>query len=458
MPDSSFLRNLGIVGWDAIEPVILAALATETPLLLVGPHGTAKSLLLERLAEALGLRFRHYNASIINFDDLCGFPVPDGDHVRYLRTPLDAWDAECIFIDELSRCRPDIQNRLFPIIHERRLQGATLEHLRFRWAAMNPPPGKDAVPESTTYLGAEPLDPALADRFAWIVEVPVDLSEADRLLVIRGAEPVTGAFARLVETVEEVRARLASTEEELGYLAAAYVDAAAAALALGGLPLSSRRLRILYQNVLAVSATNTLDQRDDVLRLALLWSIPQRAQGTIQDEVVLRAHLAAAKVIDQPADDARRRLLTERDPVSRVAIALTSTDVDLVTATVLEARARLSEADRLGLAAWLFPLLQRTRPALPGLVFEALSQDYAQLEVQVDDEFNFTHRMEWGQFKGFDDLQKLCQGLGQGDAWIVRVLWTARQRNYRFEPVQLLEFCRVLVRTLGGSSTQEVAA
>ncbi len=68
----SVLRSLGIVGYDHLEPIILAALATQTPLLLIGAHGTAKSLLLTRLAQALGLAWRHYNASLVNYDDLIG--------------------------------------------------------------------------------------------------------------------------------------------------------------------------------------------------------------------------------------------------------------------------------------------------------------------------------------------------------------------------------------------------
>jgi hypothetical protein len=52
-----FLRALGIAGWHALEPAVLAALATESPLLLVGGHGSAKTLLLARLDEALGLAF-----------------------------------------------------------------------------------------------------------------------------------------------------------------------------------------------------------------------------------------------------------------------------------------------------------------------------------------------------------------------------------------------------------------
>ena len=71
------MRSLNLVGLDFLDPIVLAALADERPLLLIGPHGSAKSELLNRLAAVLGLEHRHYNASLISFDDLLGYPVPD---------------------------------------------------------------------------------------------------------------------------------------------------------------------------------------------------------------------------------------------------------------------------------------------------------------------------------------------------------------------------------------------
>ena len=41
--DSNSLERLGLVGMAAIERVVLAALITGDPLLLLGAHGTAKS-------------------------------------------------------------------------------------------------------------------------------------------------------------------------------------------------------------------------------------------------------------------------------------------------------------------------------------------------------------------------------------------------------------------------------
>ena len=125
---------------DTLEPLVLAALVNRSPLLLIGRHGTGKSYLLTRLAEALTLDCRHYNASLLNYDDLVGYPLPDQNGtLQFVQTPASIWGADAVFLDEISRCRPDLQNKLFPIIHERRVQGILLEKLQYRWAAMNPP-------------------------------------------------------------------------------------------------------------------------------------------------------------------------------------------------------------------------------------------------------------------------------------------------------------------------------
>ena len=131
------LADLGVYGFDRHETTILAALVTEDPLLLVGRSGTGKTFLLNTLSEALGLEHRHYNASLISFDDLVGFPYPDEARatVRFLETPATVWGAESVLIDELSRCKPEHQNRLFSLVHERRLQGLPLQRLRYRWAS-----------------------------------------------------------------------------------------------------------------------------------------------------------------------------------------------------------------------------------------------------------------------------------------------------------------------------------
>src|SRR3954447_2812730 len=122
------LARLGAYGFDAQETPILAALVTGDPLLLIGRSGTGKTFLLNSISEALGLEHRHYNASLISFDDLVGFLYPDEarSSVRFLETPATVWGAESVLIDEINRCKPEHQNRLFSLVHERKLQGLAL--------------------------------------------------------------------------------------------------------------------------------------------------------------------------------------------------------------------------------------------------------------------------------------------------------------------------------------------
>lgn len=185
MYQSMITEPLGLYGWSHLEPVILAALASEAPMLLIGKHGSAKSFILETLAKELKMNYRCYNASLINYDDLVGIPIPINNNtsLSYISNQSSIWDAEVVFIDELNRTKVELQNKIFPIIYEKRVQGIDLNKLKYRWAAMNPPcKDDDFMEDEVSYLGANPIDPALADRFSYIIEVPTwdDLCYEDK--------------------------------------------------------------------------------------------------------------------------------------------------------------------------------------------------------------------------------------------------------------------------------------
>jgi MoxR-like ATPase len=326
---SSLLSDIGLIGLSDLEPIILAALATEEPLLLIGPHGTGKSLLLTRIAEALGLAFRHYNSSLLNFDDLVGFPLPNKNgSLKYVKTPASIWGAEAVIFDEISRCRPDIQNKLFPIIHERRAQGILLDGLRYRWAAMNPPMSED---DDEGYLGSEPLDPALTDRFAFVVNMPSwdRYSEEEQLAIILADN---GAVA--AGSAAEFRSAVASTDEALlsikvsiGDAVAVYVRTLVALLARAGVSLSPRRAGMLRRSVLAVhAAALTLNADASPANSALLAvrnGLPQIAEGrAISETKLLGAHREAWKLAGVKPGDPLRAILTTADPVDRVRLAV----------------------------------------------------------------------------------------------------------------------------------------
>jgi MoxR-like ATPase len=379
----SILRSLGIAGWGALEPAILAALATESPILLVGPHGTAKTLLLARLAEGLGLAFRHYNASILSFDDLLGYPVPQDGRLVYLQTPATIWEAEAVLFDEVSRCRPELQNKLFPLIHERVAQGMPLTRLRHRWAAMNPPPSDSSA--GVSYDGAEPLDVALADRFAFVLEVPVlgQLGDDDRRAVLLGGgRPDVDGAERLRSAVERCRAGLASASERLRVRAAEYVDVLAAKLAAAGHPLSTRRAVLLVRNVESLwAAEGALGEEvglEDVFYSAARFSLPDVAWGRpVEGHVLLGAHRAAWEALSLAAGSLHRALLMETRPLHRIALAL---QLELppgeAGALIADAFSGLSRPVRLVTSAVLFPRLA-TRPDLPASTLEAVAEAYA---------------------------------------------------------------------------------
>jgi MoxR-like ATPase len=287
-----FLRQLGVYGYDTVEPIVLAALVSGDPLLLIGLHGTGKTFLLNSLSEALGLEHRHYNASLIAFDDLVGFPfpTPDGQQMRYIQTPATIWQAESVLIDELNRCKPEHQNRFFSIVHERRIQGEALGKLRYRWAAMNP------AGEENGYLGAEPLDPALADRFAFLIKVAdwSDLTPEEQQAVAdpRGDGAISRDGGKLRAFLTDAGTKFTALLQAPPAHALNYAATLVTALGGAGLRLSPRRSRQLSRNLLAALAVSTLPV-ERLFRLVVRCSVPQLATG----EPVSRETLDAAHAI-----------------------------------------------------------------------------------------------------------------------------------------------------------------
>lgn len=369
-------RTLGIHGWGHLDPVILASLATESPLLLVGPHGTAKSLLVERIAAALGLSMRHYNASLINYDDLVGIPLPDedGESLHFVATPGSIWDAEFVFFDEISRCRSDLQNKMFPIVHEKRVSGIFLEKLRYRWAAMNPPAPDDADGSSGKYyLGSEPLDPALADRFPFVVSVPNwgDLSKEDRRSLIDwkpsgGRSPESQQdgveMLPLTDCVTRCAEYIPALEEELAPWLSDYVIYVVDLLEQARLPQSPRRARMLARSIVAVHAARMVLEGEDAdldysAEIALTYGLPENASEVPPAQTtVVAAHKQAWEISVLDEDDELRQVFAEPDLVKRILLAdsLNVEDAKISRLITQALGSETSDARRVGLATAIF--------------------------------------------------------------------------------------------------------
>ncbi|MBI5670831.1 MAG: AAA family ATPase [Chloroflexi bacterium] len=390
----SITRSLHVHGWGHLDPVLLASLATEAPLLLVGAHGTAKSLLIERIAGALGLSMRHYNASLLNYDDLVGIPIPeeDNDSLRFITTPGSIWDAEFVFFDEISRCRPDLQNKMFPIIHERRVAGIQLHKLRHRWAAMNPPapeePGAANPGQPVSYyLGSEPLDPALADRFPFVVAVPDwrQLSKDDRRRVVSWSDDHADVAMfdpdGLEQMVAECAARIPELEAQLDSWLSDYMVLVMDLLDKAQLPQSPRRARMLARSVVAVHAARLVlegeeAELDDSAEIALTFGLPQNATDVPPSPATVAAvHRQAWEVASLLEDDQWRQILEEREFPRRVVMAdqMGFSDPDLSRLITQTLSAEASEARRVSLGVAMF-LAYRARRELTPAAWEPLAQ------------------------------------------------------------------------------------
>jgi len=396
-------RFLGIAGWNELEPVVLAALSSEEPLLLVGSHGTAKSLLLERLATVLSLEFRHYNASLLNYDDLVGFPMPTEDRraLRFISTPAAIWGAEAVFLDEISRTRPDLANKLFPIVHEKRIQGIELTGLRYRWAAMNPPrvwrfEDDDDVPHEE-YTGSVALDPALADRFSFLVRVPgwFELDGVDRRKLMESGDRPPGDTAGLRSLVAEARLRQAiHTEDAPNYLTDHFLSLSEH-LAAGGIHYSPRRWATLRRIAIAIhgarealvnfesnASYEVLDWGDSLL-LAVQCGDPRLPSGQpVDDEAILAAHRQVWEVSRMADDDPWKRILSEDAPLERFIAAVNVSeriDVQDLSQELLDAYGRIEERWQALTAGYLAYLSLHRRVDLPLTTVETLAMSLREI-------------------------------------------------------------------------------
>ena len=168
-------NQINIYGWDDIEPVILAALVSELPVLLIGDIGSNKTEGSEAISRALlgaKIDFRAYEVPTLNFDDLIGFMNPKSlakGELDFVHTPLSIWKADAVLFDEINRANPFIQSKLHELIRRRRLLGLTT-NIKILFSAVNPP---------ERYQSGY-MDMALASRFACVPGAQHHLHEGGR--------------------------------------------------------------------------------------------------------------------------------------------------------------------------------------------------------------------------------------------------------------------------------------
>jgi len=259
----SVLQMLGVHGCRCIDEAIVAGLALDNPVLLIGAPGSAKTAMTQRIAQDLGMRYWAYDASKAMFEDIVGFPDPASlaqGKVVYVPTPLSLVDKEFILVDEVSRANPGLQNKWLEIIRAHQVMGMELSSLRTVFGAMNP----------AGLAGTVPLDEALAGRFTFHINVPEaqHMSNEDRRTVMEAPDGVDAAYecegSRLHFIVEDVRDQFKHVFQVHGARISEYLNALSVYMASKEWPLDGRRLGMMHRGLVALLAARRVIRGQDV--------------------------------------------------------------------------------------------------------------------------------------------------------------------------------------------------
>jgi len=189
--------HIGIHGWDDIEPLILAAIASDLSIILIGDIGSNKTEGSKVVAQALldsNIQFRNYEVPTLNFDDLIGFVNPNNlakGVLEFVPTPLSIWNADAVLFDEINRANPFVQSKLHELIRTRTLMGLPTQ-IKMVFSAVNPP---------ERYQSGY-MDLALASRFV-CVQVPNITSmkdtQIDHIISGNGHRPATFDLKAIIQ-------------------------------------------------------------------------------------------------------------------------------------------------------------------------------------------------------------------------------------------------------------------
>ena len=185
-----------IIGQDEVVDQVLISIFSRAHCLLVGVPGLAKTLLVNTIAETLGLSFNRiqFTPDLMPSDIVGSEILDESKQFKFIKGPLF---SNVILADEINRTPPKTQSALLEAMQERRVTtaGKTFELPApfFVLATQNP------IEQEGTY----PLPEAQLDRFMFNVWVDYP-SYIEELAIVKSTTSDTKATLRKVLSGEQI--------------------------------------------------------------------------------------------------------------------------------------------------------------------------------------------------------------------------------------------------------------
>lgn len=205
-----------------VDPIIAkklqALLESGMNILLDGPQGSGKTVLAQKIAEALGVEYVFFNCSAVydptDFLATLQIRATESGQVETVWIPTDIFRTLeaahaspdrrfLVFLDEFNRCRETARNGIMPALDSTRkmynpLTGSTIGIPgNVMWIA--------AINNGSQFTGTTTVDPAQLDRFAPIKMSYPPEPEEIRILSERHPEVPRPQIERVVHAANAVR-------------------------------------------------------------------------------------------------------------------------------------------------------------------------------------------------------------------------------------------------------------
>ena len=185
-----------IIGQDEVVDQVLISIFSRAHCLLVGVPGLAKTLLVNTIAETLGLSFNRiqFTPDLMPSDIVGSEILDETKQFKFIKGPLF---SNVILADEINRTPPKTQSALLEAMQERRVTTAgktfVLPAPFFVLATQNP------IEQEGTY----PLPEAQLDRFMFNVWVDYP-SYIEELAIVKSTTSDTKVTLRKVLSGEQI--------------------------------------------------------------------------------------------------------------------------------------------------------------------------------------------------------------------------------------------------------------